>query len=400
MITRYSTPEMSEVWSDEARINRWLAVEKVVAEVMEDREIIPPGISARFPKQILPSTVAFEETRTKHDFVAFLNVLRNAVGRPESRWVHFGLTSSDIIDTALSLTLRRSSVILTGRIMELLDDLDDLIRKHKETLMAGRTHGVYAEPITFGFRMAAWSAAIFRASEMIEFTEPGTGMISGSVGTHANVSRDVERDVCDRLQLAPEHFSTQIIPRDRHANVILALASYGAVLEKASLDLRLMASRGEIAESFGPEQVGSSSMPHKRNPIGFENICGVARLLRSYTMPALENVAVWDERDISHSSVERVILPDAFQLADYATRRFSNLIRTLKVDSRVMEDGINCSLNCQGLVLELVRAGYGRREAERMVRDLDSGSLKSDVVIKATGIDRHFVAIRKELSGY
>lgn len=381
MIARYTRPEMGALWQPEVRFQKMLEVEMAVAEAQAERGLIPASAAAA-----IRSRGAFQverileiEKTTRHDVIAFVSNVAENVG-PEGRFVHFGLTSSDVLDTALSLQLREAGAVLLKSLGQLEQSLRDQISKHAETLCAGRTHGMHAEPTSFGMKLAGHWAEMVRHRERLEsaLQQIAIGKLSGAVGTYSTSDADIEAAVCKRLQLTPETIATQVIPRDRHAELMFALASIGCGLERLAVELRHLqrSEVAEVTEGFQAGQKGSSAMPHKKNPISAENITGCARLLRSYGSAALEDVALWHERDISHSSVERVIFPDAFIICDYAVDRMQNLIAGLEVNKERMIENMALSqgqLFSSHLLLALVEAGQSREEAYANVQRLSHG---------------------------
>ncbi|MFN8657662.1 MAG: adenylosuccinate lyase [Candidatus Obscuribacterales bacterium] len=322
MISRYTRPEMGALWSDESKFRTWLDVEIAVCEAQAELGLIP--------KEVVPDIVAkakFDvkrileiEEEVKHDVIAFLTNVAENVGE-NSRYVHLGMTSSDVIDTALALQLRRASLILEQDLEALHAAILEQARKHKHTVMVGRSHGIHAEPITFGFKLAVWLEEVRRHQKRLaEATDMiSVGQVSGAVGTYSNISPDVEVLLCEKLGLTPDPVSTQIIQRDRHAQFVFTLALIGTSLDKFATEIRHLQRTDvlEVEEPFSKGQKGSSAMPHKRNPVASENMSGLARILRGNALVALENIPLWHERDISHSSAERVILPDSTILLDY-----------------------------------------------------------------------------------
>ena len=376
MIPRYTPPEMGRVWTDQHRYDSWLLVESAAADAMATHGVIPADAARdiREKGSVDVSRVEEIEEITRHDLIAFTTAVAEKVG-PAARWLHFGLTSSDVLDTALALQLREAcSILLTD-----LDALADVVRARAEeychTPMIGRTHGVHAEPMTFGLKLALWFDEIRRDRDRLERARNivSVGKISGVVGTYAHLDPAIERAVCERLDLRPARVASQIIQRDRHAELVSALAITGASLEKFAVEVRGLQRTeiGEVEEPFAKGQKGSSAMPHKRNPIGCEQITGLARLLRANAIAALENVALWHERDISHSSVERVILPDSFCALDHMTRRFTRIVQGLVVYPERMLENLERSRGVvfSGTVLlELARKGITREEAYRWVQ--------------------------------
>ena len=371
MIPRYTPPEMGRIWTDQRRYETWLRVETVAAEVMAGHGLIPPEAARDIREKGAVDAArveAIEET-TRHDIIAFTTAVAERVG-PSARWLHFGLTSSDVIDTALALQLRAACALLLDDLDALVDAIRDRASEHRGTPMIGRTHGVHAEPITFGLKLALWFEELQRDRERLARARDivSVGQISGAVGTYAHLDPAIEREVCARLELRPPRVTSQIIQRDRHAELAAALAITGASLEKFALEVRGLQKTeiGEVEEPFASGQKGSSAMPHKRNPIGCEQITGLARLLRANAMAALDNVALWHERDISHSSVERVILPDSFCVLDHMVRRFTRIVRGLVVHPERMRENLARSrgvIFSGAVLLLLARRGVAREQA-------------------------------------
>ena len=376
MIPRYTPPEMGRIWSDQRRYDSWLLVESAAADAMATHGVIPADAARdiREKGSVDVSRVEEIEAVTQHDIIAFTTAVAEKVG-PAARWLHFGLTSSDVIDTALALQLREACTILLTDLDGLADAVRARAEEHRHTPMIGRTHGVHAEPMTFGLKLALWFDEIRRDHDRVERARDivSVGKISGAVGTYAHLDPVIERAVCERLDLRPAHVASQIIQRDRHAELASALAITGASLEKFAVEVRGLQKTeiGEVEEPFAKGQKGSSAMPHKRNPIGCEQITGLARLLRANAMAALDNVALWHERDISHSSVERVILPDSFCVLDHMVRRFTGIMRGLVVYPTRMLENLERSrgvIFSGTLLLELARKGMTREEAYEWVQ--------------------------------
>ncbi len=376
MIPRYTHPEMGAIWSDERRFQTWLEVEVAAAEAMAEAGVIPTEAAREIREKAgfdLARIDAIEQT-TQHDLVAFTTAVAERVG-PAARWLHFGLTSSDVIDTALAIQMREACDL----ILRDLDALAAAVRaradEHRHTPMIGRTHGVHAEPTTFGLKLALWYAEIQRNIVRVRRAREtvSVGKISGAVGTYAHLDPAIEARVCATLGLAPAPISSQIVQRDRHAELMTTLAVVAASLEKFALEVRGLQKTeiGEVEEPFGRGQKGSSAMPHKRNPVGCEQICGLARLVRTNALAALENVALWHERDISHSSVERVILPDTFILLDHMLRRFTRIVSGLVVHADRMQENLERSRGVVfsgAVLLELARRGISREQAYEWVQ--------------------------------
>src|SRR3954451_16070771 len=367
---------MGRIWSDQRRYDTWLLVETAAAEAMAAAGIVPleaaRDIKARGAFD--PARIEEIEQTTQHDVIAFTTAVAEKVG-PSARWLHFGMTSSDVIDTAQALQMRDACDVL----LKDLDALADAIRaralEHRRTPMIGRTHGVHAEPMTFGLKLALWYAEVGRDIERIgrARTVVSVGKLSGAVGTFGHLPPSIEEDVCRRLGLEPAPVASQVIQRDRHAELLSAIAITGASLEKFALEIRGLQKTeiGEVEEPFGKGQKGSSAMPHKRNPIGCEQIVGLARLVRANAMAAFENIALWHERDISHSSVERVILPDSFIALDHMLRRFTRIARGMVVYPDRMKENLERSRGVvfSGTVLlELARRGISREQAYEWVQ--------------------------------
>ena len=380
MIARYTRPELGRLWSDEARMQAWRQVELAACEEL------PGLLGADGPEEselqairgasFTVAEVQERELVTEHDVAAFVDVLAASVGEA-GRWIHFGLTSSDVLDTALALQLRAAGDVIVPGARALVSALATRAREHVHTLCVGRTHGVHAEPTTFGVKLAGFAFEAHRNAERLEraFAQVAVGALSGAVGTYAATSPAFEAAVLARLGLAREDVSTQVVPRDRHAELLGAIALAGTGLERIATEVRHLQRTEvrEVQEPFRAGQKGSSAMPHKRNPIKSEQIAGLARVLRGNAQAALENVALWHERDISHSSVERVILPDSTILIDYLQQRTIALVRDMTVDERRMRANLELThgaLFSQALLLALVEAGSSRDDAYRVVQEL------------------------------
>mgnify|MGYP001611710097 FL=1 len=376
MIDRYTRPEMGAVWSQAAKYAAWLRLELAVCEAYARRGHIPPDALARIKGQarVDPARIDAIEARVRHDVIAFLTNLEEVLGA-DSRYVHVGLTSSDVVDTALALQLQQASDLLLVGLQRLREVLGELALKHKDTLAVGRTHGVHAEPITFGLKAAVWYAEAGRNLERLRRAKETVrvGKISGAVGTFAHVEPEVEAEVCRGLGLEPAPVSTQVVQRDRHAEYAATLAILAASLEKIALEIRTL-QRTEILEAeepFTEGQKGSSAMPHKRNPVSSEQVCGLARLVRANALAALENVALWGERDISHSSVERVILPDSTILVDYMLDQMVRILEGLQVYPERMRENFERShglIYSQRVLLKLAEKGLPRQRAYEIVQ--------------------------------
>ncbi len=377
MIERYSRAEMARLWSQERKTALWLRVEVAVCEAWAAHGEIPAAALPEIRRASVDlARMAEIERETEHDVIAFLRALAESIG-PESRFVHLGLTSSDVVDTALALQIVEAIDLLDRDVDALEATLTELALAHRDTVTIGRTHGVHAEPTTFGLKVAVWVDEARRARRRLRFAreELAVGKLAGAVGTHANVPPEVEEDACRRLGLAPVAAGTQVIQRDRHATFLAMLGVIAASLEKMATEIRHL-QRTEVREAeepFREGQQGSSAMPHKRNPILCERICGLARLVRGYVTPALENVALWHERDISHSSTERVILPDACLALDYALDLTTRVLRGLRVDRERMRANVDLTgglIFSQRALLALIDAGMGRQDAYKVVQEL------------------------------
>jgi adenylosuccinate lyase len=376
MIPRYSRPEMARLWSDENRFATWLAVEIAVSEVLVERGVVPKEALAAIKAKARFDVGRIEEIEreVQHDVIAFVSCVAESVG-PEGRWLHYGLTSSDVVDTALAMLMRDACDLIHADVVELMAAVEERARRHKHAPMIGRTHGVHAEPMTFGLKMALWHAELQRDLARLERARAtiAVGKLSGAVGTFSHLPPEVEEAVCAKLGLRPAPVSSQILQRDRHAEVMTTLALVAASLEKFATEIRALqrTELRELEEPFGSGQKGSSAMPHKRNPVGCEQVTGLARLVRANALASLENVALWHERDISHSSVERVIVPDSFLALDHMLARFTRIVKDMTVDEARMRRNLELG---QGLVfsgqllLELTAKGMGREDAYRVVQ--------------------------------
>jgi len=376
MIDRYTLKDMGNIWTDENRLKTWLDVELAAMRALEEAGRIPSGTADGIRAKAVIKTVRMLEIekQTHHDVIAFTQMITEQLG-DEGRWLHYGLTSSDVVDTALCILIRDGLGIVIKDFSRLAEAVKAQAFKYKTQLMVGRTHGVHAEPTTFGFKLALWYAEIKRDISRLETAKKNiaVGKFSGAVGTFAHLDPSVEKHACEILGLQPAPISSQIIQRDRHAEVMTALAISAGSLEKFAVEIRHLQRTEvrEVEEPFEKGQKGSSSMPHKRNPVKCENVSGLARLIRSYALAALENMPLWHERDISHSSSERIILPDAFILADFTANRFCKIIENLLVYPDAMEANLN---KLKGLVysgtvlLRLVEAGMSREDAYTIVQ--------------------------------
>ncbi|MDD5590572.1 MAG: adenylosuccinate lyase [Dehalococcoidales bacterium] len=375
MIERYSRPQMKSVWSDENKFNKWLEVEIAVCESWAELGVIPREAVPKI-KLARVNLKRMEEIlkETHHDVTAFLSSVATSLGK-ESRFIHLGLTSSDVIDTALSLQLIEAIEILNQDIKELISVLAQQAIKHKYTAMIGRTHGIHAEPLSFGLKLAIWTEEMKRHRQRLAAAKRAitVGKISGAVGTYATLLPELEEKTCARLGLSPAPVSNQIIQRDRHAQFTTTLAIIASSLEKFATEIRALQKTEvrEVEEPFATGQTGSSAMPHKRNPELCERICGLSRLLRGYALTSMENIALWHERDISHSSTERIILPDACLVLDYCLSLFASIMRGLLVYPQKMKKNIDLTKGLvfsQRVMLTLIDKGLSRQKAYELVQ--------------------------------
>ena len=394
MIDRYSRSEMTRIWSEDARFQKWLEVEVLATEALARSGSVPRNVAARIKKKarIHVGRIREIEKEVRHEVIAFLRNLAESLG-DDARFVHVGLTSSDIMDTGLALQLKEAASLLTKDVQDLMKVLRRQALKNKKTPMIGRTHGIHAEPITFGLKLALWYEEMRRNLERLEWAADGIrfGKISGAVGTFAQVSPDVEAYVCKMSGLKPDPVSNQIVQRDRHAFFFATLAVIASSLEKFSVEIRHLQRTevSEVEEPFSEGQMGSSAMPHKRNPILSENVTGLARLLRSYAIASLENVALWHERDISHSSVERVIAPDATILLDFMLHRITFVLKNLSIYPETMRRNLEKSggaIFSEKVLLRLVEKGLARDVAYKIVQrhaikaQRDGGDFKRELL--------------------
>ncbi len=395
MIDRYTRPEMGQIWTDQAKFQTMLDVEIAVCEVQAELGKIPQADLAQIKAKagFDVNRIQEIELEVKHDIIAFLTNVNENIG-PSSRYVHLGLTSSDVIDTGLALQLRKAGQLLEKDLQQLHDSILAKAREHKHTVEIGRSHGIHAEPLTFGFKLAVWLEEVRRHQkrlrEAIEVVS--VGKISGAVGTFSNISPQVEEMTCKRLGLIPEPVATQIVQRDRHAQFIWVLAVIGSSLDKFATEIRHLQKTDvlEVEEPFDKGQKGSSAMPHKRNPVGSENISGLARVLRANSLAALENIPLWHERDISHSSVERIIIPDSTILADYMLVRFSKIVAGLVVypeNMRKNMDRFGGVIYSQAVMLRLVDKGLSREKSYSLVQEnamkawnQEAGNFKNNLI--------------------
>ncbi|MGV2828819.1 adenylosuccinate lyase [Myxosarcina sp. GI1(2024)] len=376
MIERYTLPEMGEIWTDAYKLNTWLRVEIAVCEAQAELGYIPQQAveEIKAKADFDPQRVLEIETEVRHDVIAFLTNVNEYVG-DAGRYIHLGLTSSDVLDTGLALQMVASLNLILEKLEELIQAIRYQAQQHRYTVMVGRSHGIHAEPITFGFKLAGWLAEALRNRDrLVKLSrEIAVGKISGAVGTYANVDPQVEAIACQKLDLEPDTASTQVISRDRHAEFVQQLALLSASIERFAVEIRNLQRTDvlEVEEYFSKQQKGSSAMPHKRNPIRSERLTGMARIIRGNVVAALENVALWHERDISHSSVERVILPDSCILTHFMLREITNLVKNLLVYPENMKRNMNVYggvIFSQRVLLALVEKGMNREAAYRVVQ--------------------------------
>lgn len=376
MIPRYTREEMGSLWTDEAKYGSWLEVELAVCEVLFERGKIPEEDWKTIKEKAAFDVQRIEEIEkeVKHDVIAFTTSVAEKVG-PSSRFIHLGLTSSDVLDTALAIQIQKAMRIVQNDVSRLRETVGRRAKEHRQTVMVGRTHGIHAEPITFGLKLALWYDDLGRFEQRLEETRERirVGSLSGAVGTYAHLPMDIDKEVCEKLELRSAPISTQVIQRDLHAELIQTLALLAAQLEKMAVELRSLQRTDihEVEEGFSKGQKGSSAMPHKKNPVSTENITGLARVVRSNSIAALENVALWHERDISHSSAERVIIPDSFILLNYMLNRLRGVIEKLRVFPEQMQENLEKMkglIFSQAVLLQLVESGFAREEAYRLVQ--------------------------------
>ncbi|AFZ29131.1 Adenylosuccinate lyase [Gloeocapsa sp. PCC 7428] len=376
MIERYTLPEMGKLWTETYKLETWLQVEIAVCEAQAELGYIPTDAVAEIKAKANfdPQRVLEIEAEVRHDVIAFLTNVNEYVG-DAGRYIHLGLTSSDVLDTALALQLVASLDVILQRVQDLIGAIRTQAQKHRYTVMVGRSHGIHAEPITFGFKLAGWLAEVIRHQQRLMRLRQdiAVGKISGAVGTYANIDPQVEAIACEKLGLKPDTASTQVISRDIHADYVQQLALLAASIERFAVEIRNLQRTDvlEVEEFFAKGQKGSSAMPHKRNPIRSERLTGMARIIRSHAVAAIENVALWHERDISHSSVERVILPDACILTHFMLKEITDLVQNLLVYPQNMERNMNCYggvIFSQKVLLALVDKGMSREEAYAVVQ--------------------------------
>jgi adenylosuccinate lyase len=377
VIDRYALPELRELFGERRKLELWLRIELLATEALHDAGVVPEADWQRIREaagEVDPERAREIERESQHDVIAFLRSITERLG-PEGRWLHFGLTSSDVLDTATAVVLRDATAVVETELARLVQVVERVAHQYRSTPMVGRSHGIHAEPMTFGFKATGWYAELRRDATRLERAREGIGVgkISGAVGTHANVSAEVEAHVCRELGLEPDPASTQVVSRDRHAELLTALAILGGTLERISVEIRHLQRTevGEAFEPFGAGQQGSSAMPHKRNPILAERVSGLARLLRADALVGLENMALWHERDISHSSAERFVFERALGVAAYATRILAGLLDGREVDAdrkRANLEQLGGMVYSEALLLAMIRKGADRQAAYRLVQ--------------------------------
>jgi adenylosuccinate lyase len=377
MIDRYALPELREIFGERRRLELWLRIELLAVEALHAAGVVPTDDWERIraaATEVDPARAREIEQESQHDVIAFLRSVTERLG-PEGRWLHYGLTSSDVLDTATAVILREATAVVEREVARLIEVVRRLVHQYRDTPMVGRSHGIHAEPITFGFKAAGWYAELLRDADRLGRAREGiaVGSLSGAVGTHANVGGEVERHVLDALGLEADPAPTQVVSRDRHAELLTTLAIVGGTLERVAVEIRHLQRTevGEAFEPFGSGQQGSSAMPHKRNPILAERVTGMARLLRADAIVGLENMALWHERDISHSSAERFVFERALGVAAYATRTLGDILDGLEVDAERMLrnlDELGGMVYSEALLLAMVAKGADRQAAYRLVQ--------------------------------
>ena len=406
MIPRYPRPEIAAIWTDEARLQRWFDIEVAAVEAWAELGVVPREASEFIQKNAVLSAARVEEIErvTRHDVAAFVQSLEESVGEEYGRWIHFGLTSSDVLDTCLAMQLRDAATLLIGEVDGLMAAIRKRAYEHRDTPMVGRSHAIHAEPTTFGHILAMWYDEMRRNRVRLVAARKviSVGKVSGAVGTFSNIPVAVEDFVMKKLDLEPELAASQVVSRDRHAEFFSCLGLIASSLEKFAVGVRHMQRTevGEAEERFHAGQKGSSAMPHKRNPVLSENVTGLARLVRGMVIPAMENVALWHERDISHSSVERMIAPDATVTLDFALHRMTNIIENLVVYPEAMMRNLEITRGLpfsQGILLRLIRGGLSRQDAYKRVqvvamRAFEGGADFRELARTSTEITEHLTA--------
>ncbi len=391
MIERYSSDEMSSIWSEDNKVNKWLDVERAVIEILEKEEITPKGLSKQLKEvSITHNEVLEREAVTNHDLAAFVDVLQSKIQK-DSNWIHYGLTSSDVVDTANALLIKESLNIVIERIADLVNSLKNKAISESETLIIGRTHGVYAEPTTLGNIFGNWCLEVSRGLDRLNSSLEiiSYGKISGAVGNHSLISEEIENKILEELSLKPEPLASQIVSRDRYSDLFSSFAIIAGTYERIATNIRhyQRSEVGEMYEAFKQGQKGSSAMPHKKNPIGSERICGLARVVRGNTQASYETMALWHERDISNSSVERIILPDTFKLIDFMTRDLIKIINDLVINHENIESNLNTAktqLGSQKLLSLIVSKGNSRDEGYKFVQNITQNNFSIDAIIEST----------------
>jgi adenylosuccinate lyase len=404
MIERYTRPQMAAIWDEEEKLRIWLEVELLACAALAERGDLPRDVPGKLRERARVNVARMQEIERQvaHDVIAFVTSVAEGCG-PEGRYLHLGLTSSDVLDTAFAVQLTRAADVLIAGATALRDAIHTQAERHRGTVMVGRTHGIHAEPITFGVKLAGWYTEMQRNLERLRAARAGVafGTLSGAVGTFSHLPPEVEAYVCAHLGLQPEPVATQIVPRDRHAQFFTALAIVAGSIERFALEIRHL-QRSEVREAeepFGGAQKGSSAMPHKRNPVLSENVTGLARLVRAYAGAALEDIALWHERDISHSSVERVIAPDATLALDFMLHRMTGVVRDLVVHPEAMAANLERwrgAVFSEAILLALVRKGIARDEAYRWVqrsglKAMDGADFRAEIA-RDPDISRHLTA--------
>ncbi len=391
MIERYSSEEMSSIWSDDNKIEKWLEVERSVIEVLENEGITPKGLSKQLEEvSISHNEVLERESVTNHDLAAFVDILQSKI-KKDSNWIHYGLTSSDVVDTSNALLINESINVISEKINELIGVLKKRAVDESETLIIGRTHGVFAEPTTLGNIFGNWCLEVSRGLNRLNSSAENikVGKISGAVGNHSLISEELENKILENLSLKPEPLATQVVSRDRYADLFSSFAIIAGTFERIATNIRnyQRSEVSEMFEAFAEGQKGSSAMPHKKNPIGSERICGLARIVRGNAQASFETMALWHERDISNSSVERIILPDTFKLIDFMTKDLTKIINNLVIDHENIESNLRSAkinLGSQKLLSLIVSKGNSRDEGYKFVQNMTQNNRSIDVIVSST----------------